>query len=129
MECINRNGGNWLREGVVFESGGAHESGVDASLCHRTPRRFAQVGVLNNQEALINARPSLDIGMSSYSASNYDHGRSVAPMRKRSHSRAAPRPSLKAQTTRLWPRRQSPAANTPGMLVTYFSCSAFTLLR
>ena len=24
-------------------------------------------------------------------------------MRKRSHSRAAPRPSLKAQTTRLWP--------------------------
>ena len=45
------------------------------------------------------------------------HGRLVVPMRKRSHSRAAPRPSLIAQTTRLWPRRQSPAAKMPGTLV------------
>jgi hypothetical protein len=31
----------------------------------------------------------------------------------RSHSRAAPRPSLNAHTTRLWPRRQSPQAKRP----------------
>ena len=42
---------------------------------------------------------------------------------------AAPRPSLKAQTTRLWPRRQSPAAKTPLMLVAYLPCSALTLVR
>ena len=47
----------------------------------------------------------------SHSECNY--GRSVRPIRYRSHSRAAPRPSLMAQTTRLWPRRQSPAAKTP----------------
>src|SRR5262249_20985390 len=40
-------------------------------------------------------------------------GKSVWPIKNRSHSRAAPRPSLKAHTTRLWPRRQSPAAKTP----------------
>ena len=56
-------------------------------------------------------------------------GKSVEPIRKRSHSRAAPRPSLKAQTTRLWPRRASPAANTPRMFVVYFWCSALTLER
>src|ERR1044072_6747587 len=61
--------------------------------------------------------------------SRADYGSSVLPIKKRSHSRAAPRPSLKAQTTRLWPRRQSPQANTPLMLVAYFSYSAFTLVR
>ena len=35
-------------------------------------------------------------------------------MRKRSHSRAAPRPSFKAHTTRLWPRRLSPATAAGG---------------
>ena len=44
-------------------------------------------------------------------------GRRVRPIRNRSHSRAAPRPSLMAHTTRLWPRRQSPAAYTPLTLV------------
>ena len=39
------------------------------------------------------------------------------PSGKRSHSRAAPRPSLIAHTTRLCPRRMSPAAKTPGTLV------------
>src|SRR5207248_56274 len=34
---------------------------------------------------------------------------SASPIRKRSHSRTAPRPSLMAQTIRRWPRRQSPA--------------------
>ena len=57
------------------------------------------------------------------------YGISVAPIKKRSHSRAAPRPSLKAHTTRLWPRRQSPHANTPLWFVVYFSKSAFALLR
>ena len=47
----------------------------------------------------------------SQSAEGY--GRSVLPIRYRSHSRAAPRPSLMAQTIRLCPRRQSPAVNTP----------------
>src|SRR5258707_11040722 len=56
-------------------------------------------------------------------------GRFVWPIRKWSHSRAAPRPSLKAQTTRLWPRRQSPAAKTPLILVEYFSNSAFIFVR
>jgi hypothetical protein len=56
-------------------------------------------------------------------------GRWVTPMRKRSHSRAAPRPSLMAQTTRDWPRRMSPAAKTPGTLVVNLPCSAFTLER
>src|SRR3569832_2021865 len=47
-----------------------------------------------------------------------DHyGNCVSPIKKRSHSRAAPLPSLKAQTTRLWPRRQSPAAKTFGLFV------------
>src|SRR6266852_5121139 len=55
------------------------------------------------------------------------YGKLVLPMRKRSHSRAAPRPSLKAHTTRLWPRRQSPAAKTPLTLVEYFSNSALML--
>ena len=45
------------------------------------------------------------------------HASWVEPIRKRSHSRAAPRPSLMAQTTRLWPRRMSPAAKTLGTLV------------
>lgn len=45
------------------------------------------------------------------------HGNVVLPIRKRSHSRAAPRPSLIAQTTRLCPRRMSPATNTPSTLV------------
>src|SRR5207247_7132582 len=40
------------------------------------------------------------------------YGKFVSPIRYRSHSRAAPLPSLIAQTTRLWPRRQSPAATT-----------------
>ena len=44
-------------------------------------------------------------------------GRLVWPMRKRSHSRAAARPSLMAHTTSDCPRRMSPAANTPGWLV------------
>ena len=39
--------------------------------------------------------------------------------RNSAHAFAAPRPSLKAQTTRLWPRRQSPAAKTPSRLVVY----------
>jgi len=42
-----------------------------------------------------------------------DQGRSVLPMRYLSHSLATARPSLIAHTTRLWPRRQSPAAKTP----------------
>lgn len=46
-----------------------------------------------------------------------DYGKLVSPMRKRSHSLAAPRPSLIAHTTKLWPRRQSPAAKIPGTLV------------
>ena len=32
---------------------------------------------------------------------NLPYGKFVVPIRNRSHSRAAPRPSLKAQTTRL----------------------------
>src|SRR5690606_34908913 len=52
------------------------------------------------------------------------YGSSVVPIRYRSHSRAAPRPSLIAQTTKLCPRRQSPAANTPSRLVVNLPCSA-----
>ena len=44
-------------------------------------------------------------------------GRSVAPIRCRSMARAHCLPSRMAQTTRLWPRRMSPAANTPSTLV------------
>ena len=44
-------------------------------------------------------------------------GRALTPIRYSSIARAAPRPSLMAQTTSDWPRRQSPAANTPGTLV------------
>ena len=51
-------------------------------------------------------------------------GRLVKPMRYSSTARAAPRPSLIAQTTRLWPRRQSPAAKTPSTLVANLPCSA-----
>src|SRR5579884_3787733 len=57
------------------------------------------------------------------------HGKFVRPIRYRSHSRAAPRPSLIAHTTRLWPRRMSPAANTPGTLVANRPYSALALLR
>jgi hypothetical protein len=32
---------------------------------------------------------------------------------------------LMAHTTRLWPRRMSPAAKTPGTLVANVPCSAF----
>ena len=48
-------------------------------------------------------------------------------MRYLSHSLAAPLPSLMAQTTSDWPRRQSPAAKTPLREVVYFSCSALML--
>jgi len=41
-------------------------------------------------------------------------GRSDRPIRNSSTARAACRPSRMAQTTRLWPRRMSPAANTLG---------------
>ena len=41
-------------------------------------------------------------------------GSVLVPIRKASIARAAPRPSLMAQTTSDWPRRQSPAAKTPG---------------
>jgi hypothetical protein len=44
-------------------------------------------------------------------------GKFVTPIKYRSHSRAARRPSLMAQTTKLWPRRMSPAAKTPSTLV------------
>jgi len=40
----------------------------------------------------------------------------VAPIRNRSMPCAALRPSAMAQTTSDWPRRMSPAANTPGTL-------------
>src|SRR3990172_9481665 len=56
-------------------------------------------------------------------------GRLVSPIRYRSHSRAAPRPSWIAHTTRLWPRRISPAAKTPSTLVANLPYSAFTLER
>ena len=74
-------------------------------------------------------KSSQNLRKSAQSAVKTLYGRSVEPMRNLSHSLAAPRPSLKAHTTRLWPRRQSPAANTPGMLVVYFSNSALMLLR
>ena len=48
-------------------------------------------------------------------------GNEEQPERKTSTSRAACRPSVIPQTTKLWPRRQSPAANTPGTLVAYLS--------
>ena len=48
---------------------------------------------------------------------NAQRGRSLAPIRNSSMARAAWRPSRMAQTTRLWPRRMSPAANTLGALV------------
>ncbi len=57
------------------------------------------------------------------------YGRLVSPIRYRSTSRAAARPSLIAHTTRLWPRRMSPAAKTPLTLVMYRPRSAFTLDR
>ena len=57
------------------------------------------------------------------------HGNVVSPISQRSHSRAAPRPSLIAQTIRLWPRRMSPAAKTPGTLVANAPCSALALVR
>lgn len=41
----------------------------------------------------------------------------VFPIKYRSTSLAAPLPSRMAQTTRLWPRRASPAANTPSRFV------------
>ena len=44
-------------------------------------------------------------------------GSSLEPIRNWSTERAACRPSRIAQTTRLCPRRISPAANTPGTLV------------
>ena len=56
-------------------------------------------------------------GLHSAAARRKSQGKFEYPIRKRSHSRAAPRPSLIAQTTRLWPRRQSPAAKTPATLV------------
>ena len=34
-----------------------------------------------------------------------------------------------AQTTRLWPRRMSPAAKTPGRFVANLPCSALALVR
>jgi len=48
------------------------------------------------------------------------YAKCVSPIKYRSISRAAPRPSLMAQTTRLCPRRMSPAAKTPGTLVANF---------
>ncbi len=47
------------------------------------------------------------------------YGNTVEPVRYRSISRAASRPSLMARTTRDWPPRQSPAANTLSRLVRY----------
>ena len=64
-----------------------------------------------------------------FSAAAARHGNAVSPISQRSHSRAAPRPSLIAQTTRLWPRRMSPAAKTPGTLVANLPCSALALVR
>ena len=46
-----------------------------------------------------------------------DQGKLVYPMSDSSTSRAAERPSCTAHTTRDCPRRISPAANTPGTLV------------
>ncbi len=44
-------------------------------------------------------------------------GRRDSPMRNRSTPRAASRPSAMAQTIRLWPRRESPAAKIPAAFV------------
>ena len=56
------------------------------------------------------------------------------PERKTSTSLAACLPSVMPHTTKLWPRRQSPAANTPGTLVAYLSfpvrtCNEFVLIE
>ena len=48
-------------------------------------------------------------------------GKDDPPDRKTSTSLAACLPSVIPQTTKLCPLRQSPAANTPGTLVAYFS--------
>jgi hypothetical protein len=48
---------------------------------------------------------------------SFMYGSSVRPIRYWSMPRAAWRPSLMAQTTRLWPRRMSPAAKTPSTLL------------
>ncbi len=44
-------------------------------------------------------------------------GNSLAPINTSSTARAAWRPSRMAQTTRLWPRRMSPAAKTLSIFV------------
>ena len=51
-------------------------------------------------------------------------GSVLEPIRNSSIARAAPRPSLMAQTTSDWPRRQSPAAKTFGTFVANLPCSA-----
>ena len=55
---------------------------------------------------------------------SFGAGSWLTPVRNSSTARAAPRPSLMAQTTSDWPRRQSPAANTPGTLVANLPCAA-----
>jgi hypothetical protein len=49
--------------------------------------------------------------------SNAYLGNRLDPITNSSTARAAWRPSRMAHTTRLWPRRMSPAANTLGTLV------------
>src|SRR5260370_948069 len=49
-------------------------------------------------------------------------GSVLEPMRNASTARAAPRPSLIAQTTSDWPRRQSPAATIVGLFVAHSPC-------
>ena len=50
-------------------------------------------------------------------AGRAQRGSVLLPIKLASTSRAACRPSRIAQTTRLWPRRMSPAANTLATLV------------
>ena len=52
----------------------------------------------------------------------------VFPIKYLSHSRAAPRPSVIAQATKLWPLLASPAVNILDAFVTNFPNSALTLL-
>jgi len=52
---------------------------------------------------------------------NLRKGSSEYPIRYESTAWAAARPSLMAQTTRLCPRRMSPAAKTPSTLLMYVS--------
>src|SRR5437773_4369112 len=85
------------------------------SKCPRGEARAESILRLAAQDRLSNVEGSSEAIQAqrrlwAFSAACY--GKFVSPIRYRSHSRAAPLPSLIAQTTRLWPRRQSPAATT-----------------